>query len=148
MRRTGIVRAITGIVAVAMIAVSGSALGEEKSVKSLMAENFAGMQNILVGLITSRYQGLPASIEMIRDHAEQLPDLLPENAKDEKERFFAYAYDLQTHADYLKEMVELLIKHDAERMKAGELSTENRQTPRSAPMPATTTRLPKSACSS
>jgi cytochrome c556 len=124
MRRMEIARAIAGIVAAALIAASGSAFAEEKAVKSLMAENFAGMQNILVGLIMSRYETLPASIEMIREHAEQLPDLLPENAKDNKERFFAYAYDLKTHADYLKEMVELLIERDAERMKAGELSTD------------------------
>ena len=124
MRRMGIARAITGIVAVALIAVSSSAFAEEKTVKALMHENFAGMQNILVGLITSRYQTLPTSIEMIREHAEQLPDLIPEGAKDNQERFNAYAYDLKTHADYLKEMVELLIERDAERMKTGELSTD------------------------
>jgi hypothetical protein len=116
--------AIAGIVVAAFFAVSGSAFAEEKTVKELMAENFAGMQNILVGLIMSRYETLPANIEIIRDHAEQLPDLLPESAKDNKERFFAYAYDLKTHADYLKEMIELLIERDTERSKTGQLSTD------------------------
>ncbi len=124
MRPKKMARAIASIVVAAFIAVSDSAFAEEKTVKDLMAENFAGMQNILVGLITSRYETLPASIELIRDHADQLPDLLPENAKDNKEQFFAYAYNLKTHADYLKEMVELLIEHDAEQMKTGQLSTD------------------------
>ena len=124
MRRIGMAGAIAGIVVAAIIAVSGSAVAKEKTIKELMAENFAGMQNILVGLVTSRYETLPASIEIIRDHADQLPDMLPDNAKDNKERFLAYAYDLKTHADYLKEMVELLIEHDAEQMKTGQLSTD------------------------
>ena len=124
MRRIGIARAIAGIVVAVFIAVSGSAVAKEKTVKELMAENFAGMQNILVGLITSRYETLPASIATIRDHADQLPDMLPESAKDNKEQFLVYAYNLKTHADYLKEMVELLIEHDAERAKAGQLSTD------------------------
>jgi hypothetical protein len=124
MRRERMVKAIASIVVAALIAVPGSAFAEEKTVKDLMAENFAGMQNILVGLIMSRYETLPASIEMIRDHADQLPDMLPESAKDNKERFLAYAYDLKTHAEYLQQMVELLIEHDAERMKTGELTTD------------------------
>jgi cytochrome c556 len=124
MRRKRMPRAIASIVVAALIGASGTALAEEKTVKELMAENFAGMQNILVGLIMSRYETLPASIEMIREHAEQLPDLLPEGAKNDKEKFFAYAYNLKTHADYLKQMVELLIEHDAERVKSGELSTD------------------------
>ncbi len=124
MRRIGMARAIAGIVVAVFIAVSGSAFAEEKTVKELMSENFAGMQNILVGLIMSRYETLPASIEIIRDHADQLPDLFPENAKDNEEKFLAYAYNLKTHAEYLKEMVELLIEHDTERVKAGQLSTD------------------------
>ena len=124
MRRTGMARAIAGIAVAAFIAVSDPSFAEEKTVKQLMAENFAGMQNILVGLIMSRYETLPASIQLIRDHADQLPDLLPESAKNDKEKFLAYAYNLKTHADYLKEMIELLIKHDAEREKAGQLSTD------------------------
>jgi len=117
-------RAIAGIVVAAFIVTSDSAFAEEKTVKALMAENFAGMQNILAGLMMSRYETLPASIEIIRAHADQLPNMVPESAKDNRDKFLAYAYNLKTHADYLKEMIELLIEHDAESKKAGQLSTD------------------------
>ena len=124
MRRKGVAIAVAGIITVAFAAVSNPTVSEERSIKDLMAENFEGMQHILVKLITSNYQTLPADLDVIREHADQLAHMVPANAKNNEDKFLAYAYNLKTHADYLKQMVEQLIEHDAERAKTGQLSAD------------------------
>ncbi len=124
MRRNGVAIAVAGIITVAFAVVSNPTFSEERSIKDLMAENFAGMQHILVKLITSNYQTLPADLDVIREHADRLAKMVPANAKNDKDKYLAYAYNLKTHADYLKQMVEQLIEHDAERAMTGQLSVD------------------------
>jgi hypothetical protein len=82
------------------------------------------MQLILVGLITSNYETIPSDLDEIRGHADQLPNMIPEAASDSETIFLSFAHNLKAHVDYLKEMVEQLIEHDAQGTKAGQLSTD------------------------
>jgi hypothetical protein len=78
-----------------------------------MGENFAGLQNVLVGLITANYAAIPDQVTIIHDHAVELTQSVPENAEHDRARFLAYAYNLQGHATDLKSIVQELMVHDA-----------------------------------
>jgi hypothetical protein len=85
---------------------------EEASLKRLMGENFIGLQNILVGLITSSYGAVPGQVDIIYDHATELTKAVPDSAKKDRDRFLTYAFSLQGHASDLKSIIEVLIEHD------------------------------------
>ncbi|MDH3519950.1 MAG: cytochrome c [Myxococcales bacterium] len=115
--------ALACVAIIAVVVTSASVAGAKSTIKEFMGENFAGMHTILVALITSNYASVPAQAAVIRDHAEQLTELVPDRAKNERDQFLSYAYNLKSHAQDLKVIAELLIKHDQEK-KDGDLSTD------------------------
>jgi len=126
MKRTASAAVQIAVVAgllVAGLLVAGSGTAAEPTIKQLMGDNFAGLQRILVALINSDYTDIPAQADVIREHAMQLTKSVPSSAKDEKDRFLALAFALQTNAESLKSISEILIKHDREQMaKTGNLA--------------------------
>ena len=124
MSRKGAAVVFAGIITVAFAMLSSPAFSGEKPIKSLMAGNFSGMQHILISLITSNYQGLPAKLDVIREHANQLPDMIPESAENNEDAYLAYAHNLQTHSTYLKHMIVKLIERDARRAKVGQIEMD------------------------
>lgn len=105
-------QAMLGVVLVAVPLALAPATAEEPSIKQLMGQNFAEVQTILVGLMTSNYANVPKSAEAIRDHAVQLTHMVPESAKNEREQFMAYASSLKTHAEDLASISKILMQHD------------------------------------
>ena len=110
--RGRIAAVVLGGMAAAVLCAAGAAVAKEASLKRLMGDNFIGLQNILVGLITSSYGGIPSQVEIIYDHATELTKAVPASAKGDRDRFLTYAFSLQGHASDLKSIVELLIEHD------------------------------------
>jgi hypothetical protein len=82
------------------------------------------MQTILIALISSNYESVPAQVDLIREHAAHLTRMVPDNAKANRDQFLTYAYNLQGHAVDVKSIVELLIERDKTRVAADELATD------------------------
>jgi cytochrome c556 len=118
MLRRGITAALAAGVVAALIATGGLAGDEERPLKQLMGDNFAGLQVILIALINADYGAVPAQAEMIHTHATQLARNVPEAAEKDGEQFLSYAYNLQSHAADLKAISELLIEHDKDKAQA------------------------------
>jgi len=82
MIRARITAGLAGYVALAVIGGSTLALAEETSggmpsaeqtaIKKLMGDNFAGLQRILISLITSNYAMVPEQANVIHEHAVEL----------------------------------------------------------------------------
>jgi hypothetical protein len=102
-----------------MIGVSSFAVAEGTPIKKLMGDNFSGLQTILVSLITSKYEMVPAQANAIHEHASELAQMAPELSSAERQTFLSYAYNLDAHALDIKSIAELLIKHDLERKQVG-----------------------------
>jgi hypothetical protein len=100
----------TGVIA-SLAMTAGLAGAEERPLKQLMGDNFAGLQVILISLINADYQAVPKQAEMIHSHATGLTRDVPEAAAKDREQFLFYAYNLQSHAADLKAISELLIEH-------------------------------------
>ncbi len=117
-------------VTLAILGLSLAAMSEEPAkpppIKALMGENFGGLQVILVSLITSSYAAVPAKADVIRDHASELTGMVPEDLpQTERDRFLSLAFALQTRAESLKSISEVLIQHDQEGRASGRLETDH-----------------------
>ena len=114
MKRAGIAAAVvTGVLAALWGATLPAGAEEQQNLKQLMAENFAGLQTILVALIRSDYATVPAQVKVIEDHATQLTQKVPPQiAQADRDRFLSYAYNLRVNAADLGGIVQLLIEHD------------------------------------
>jgi len=112
MKRARIAAALVGVAAVGLGGAAALAAPKEQSLKQVMGENFAGLQQILVSLINSNYAGVAAPVKVIRDHATQLTHMVPANAESDRDRFLSYAYELRTHADDLATISQALVEHD------------------------------------
>jgi cytochrome c556 len=88
-------------------------------IKKVMGENFGGLQTILYGLISANYQAIPAQADVIHQHAMDLRTLIPDSAKDQREKFLALANNLGVHAQDLKSISETLMEHDKARKEPG-----------------------------
>jgi hypothetical protein len=97
---------------VAGLGAASLAGAKEQTLKELMGENFAGLQQILISLITSNYSGVPAQVKLIHEHATALTKMVPANAQADRDRFLSYAYELRTHADDLDAISRALMEHD------------------------------------
>ena len=115
MIRARIAVGLTGCVALAVMGVSTLALAKDTPIKQLMGDNFAGLQTILISLITSNYAAVPAHANAIHEHAIELAELAPESPSTDRQQFLSYAYNLDAHARDIKSIVELLIQHDKNR---------------------------------
>jgi len=111
MSRRRIAFVTIGSVAVTLIAAAQFATAESRPIKEIMGENFAGLQTILSALIVSNYAAVPGPAEAIREHASELTQMVPDNAKDQRDQFLAYAYSLQKHAEDLKSISQTLLEH-------------------------------------
>ena len=85
---------------------------KEQSLKELMGENFAGLQLVLVSLVTSNYSAVPVQVKLIEEHATHLTRMVPQIAEADRDRFLGYAYNLRGHAADLGSIVQVLIEHD------------------------------------
>jgi cytochrome c556 len=116
MKREQISAVLLAGVAAVTLGLSSLSVAEEKPsmpIKQIMGENFAGLQNILVGLITAHYEAVPEQVAIIHQHATDLTQAVPDSAKDDRDRFLGYAYNLRGHSADLKAIVEELMVHDA-----------------------------------
>jgi hypothetical protein len=95
--------------------VSTFALAKDTPIKQLMGENFAGLQTILISLITSNYAAVPAQANAIHEHAVELGQMAPEGPSADRNQFLSYAYNLDAHAQDIESIVKLLIQHDKDR---------------------------------
>ena len=77
---------VLGVIATVSLGASGFAAAQETSVKQKMGENFAGMQIVLTGLMTSNYAAAPDQIAIIADHATYLMHSVPDSAKEYREQ--------------------------------------------------------------
>jgi len=112
MFRARITAVLAGCIAFTVVGVSDFSRAEDKPIKRLMGENFAGLQTILVALIHSNYAAVPAQAEVIHEHAVDLTQMAPEGSNSDRQTFLSYAYNLAAHALDMKSIAELLIQHD------------------------------------
>ena len=124
MKRSRIAALFLGGIAATALGASGLAVAEKATIKEMMGENFAGLQTILIALVTSNYETVPAHVDLIREHAVQLTRTVPDSAKANRVQFLAYAYNLQAHAADVKSIVEVLIERDKTLTGAEELATD------------------------
>jgi len=103
-------RRIALVIILGVVAAAQPALAESRSIREVMAGNFEGLQLILVSLISSDYAEVPERAQAIRQHAEELMQMVPKHAKSERVQFLTYAYNLQKHADDIKSITETLLE--------------------------------------
>ena len=115
MIRARIAAVLAGCVTLTVMGVSTFALAKDTPIKELMGGNFAGLQTILISLITSDYAAVPAQANAIHEHAVELAGMAPERPSADRKKFLSYAYNLDAHAQDIKSIVELLIQHDKNR---------------------------------
>ncbi len=123
MKQARIASLVLGGIAAAALGASSLAVAEEATMKEMMGDNFAGLQTLLIALVTSNYETVPAHVDLSREHAAQLTRTVPDNAKTNRDQFLAYAYNLQAHAADVKSIVEVLIERDKTLAGAEELAT-------------------------
>lgn len=116
--RIGINRTLGLAGLVASLAVS-TAGAQESDVRKLMGENFGGLQTILWALIRADYAAVPAQVDIIASHADELTRMVPSNAEAHRDQFLSYAMNLRGHAQDVKTISQALMKHDAERTVPG-----------------------------
>jgi hypothetical protein len=105
-------------VAIACVFGASPLAAEEKPIKRLMGENFAGLQTILYGLISANYAAVPSQADVIREHAAELTEMIPDSAKDEREKFLAFANNLAAHAQDMKTIAQELTRRDQARQES------------------------------
>lgn len=91
----------------------------EPTIKQLMGENFSGLQSILYALISANYAAVPSQADVIREHASDLQDMIPDTAKNERDKFLAFASNLGAHAQDMKSIAQALMEHDQARSGPG-----------------------------
>ena len=106
---------VTALLVGASTWVVAAAKAEESALKQMMGENFAGMQSILVSLITANYQTVPDQMTVLHEHAVELTKTIPKNAEADRDRYLSFAYNLDGHAKDVKSIAELLIERDQQR---------------------------------
>lgn len=111
-------RKLATVLSAGMILGTAGAASAEKPLKELMGENFGGLQTILYALISANYGAVPEQADVIIDHAQQLTDMVPESAKDERMQFLAYANNLGAHAADMKSISKVLMERDKARAES------------------------------
>ena len=117
MTRARITVGLAGCIALAVMGSSTLAAAEQSPIKKLMGDNFAGLQRILISLITANYAAVPEQANAIHEHAVELAGMAPEGPNADRQEFLSYAYNLDVHARDIKSIVGLLIQHDKDRGK-------------------------------
>lgn len=126
MKRARIAALFLGGIAATTLGTSGLGVAKQATIKEMMGENFTGLQTILIALVTSNYETVPAQVDLIHEHAVQLTRTVPDNAKANRDKYLTYAYSLQGHAADVKSIVELLIERDKTTLAGAEkLATDS-----------------------
>jgi hypothetical protein len=124
MKRARVAAVVVGAAVAAMASVAGLAGAKDPMLKEMMGANVAGVQTILVSLISSNYAAVPDQVKLLEDHATWLTENVPESARGDRDRFVTYAYNLRGHAIDLRTIVEQLIEHDKASATTGQLATD------------------------
>ena len=112
------------VLALSLLPMGGRAEQGSGQIKQLMGDNFAGIQKILVALVTANYKDVPQYAEAIQQHASQLTRMVPASAEKDQQEFLALAYNLEGDSRNLKAVVEQLIAHDEKRSPDAPLGTD------------------------
>ena len=112
-RRNAAIVAVMAVVIAAVGVGLRTAHAADPKLKELMGENYAGLQRILMSLIQSKYADIPDQVKLIHDHATMLTQMVPASAKNDRDQFLAYAYNLRAHADDLSSISQTLSARDA-----------------------------------
>jgi hypothetical protein len=72
MKRARIAALFLGGIAATTLGASGLAVAKQATIKEMMGENFAGLQTLLIALVTSNYETVPGHVDRIREHATLL----------------------------------------------------------------------------
>lgn len=123
MKRIRVAVVVGGVVAMLAGGVE-LATAKDPAMQQIMGANFASLQTILVSLITSNYEAVPAQVKLLENHAKELAENVPESAKQDRDRFVTYAYELRVHAADLESIVALLIEHDKTTASLGVQATD------------------------
>ena len=118
-RTAACIASLAVLLATAGVVLPAGAQSGSQDLKTLMGENFAGLQAILVALITANYASLPDQVKLIEDHADQLTEMVPAEAEKDRVRYLSYAYNLRTHANDLDSIVKVLMEHDKGKQQLG-----------------------------
>jgi sulfur transfer complex TusBCD TusB component (DsrH family) len=103
-----------------------AAPNDPQSLKKLMGDNFQNVHKILTDLIASNYTTLPADVEVIRRHAENLMRAPPSALQpgDDKVLFVNYATNLRASAASLITVTQELMRRDNQSAAGGELKVD------------------------
>lgn len=121
------VKKFAAVVALLLLVWGEQSLGaaDPSEVKQMMGENFQIVQTVLIGLLRAQYDGLPAKLEVIREHANQLSRNMPASVGEEQRRTFSsYAFNLEYESANLITVLKELIARDQQRPDPNKLNID------------------------
>jgi cytochrome c556 len=99
-------------VAAGVIGTWGFAAAADEALEDSMQKALDGLQPILVGLVNSDHEAVLKDVGPILEHASRLTQAVPDSAKDDRDQYLSYAYNLQENSKILKSTIEALLKDD------------------------------------
>ena len=105
------------IAAAGAIATAGAVLAGEEALKESMDKALDDLQPLLVALINADYEAGLGNIEPILEHASKLSEMIPDDAKDRRDEYLAYSYNLTKNAAVLKSLLTAIV-HDEKASKS------------------------------
>jgi hypothetical protein len=99
------------------LATAGTAFASDDELEASMEEALDNLQPLLVALINADYEKALNHSEPILRHGTRLDELIPDEAKDRKVEYHAYAYNLMKNASILKTFLAVLVSE--EKVKTG-----------------------------
>jgi hypothetical protein len=106
---------LLGIAAAGVIGTSGLAAAGDEALEKSMETALEGLQSLLIALVNSDYEAVLHDIEPILEHASQLTQMVPDNAKENQDEFLAYIYYLRRNGEILKSTVERIVQNEKPR---------------------------------
>jgi hypothetical protein len=110
---------LLGIAAVGVIAAAGTAIAGDEALEESMDEALGDLQPLLVSLINADYEAGLRNVEPVLRHASRLVELMPDAAKERRDQYLAYSYNLTKNAAILKSFL-IVLAHEE---KAGKGDT-------------------------
>jgi len=122
LKTLGILLVTGGVVALVATSVSG----QDASFRRLMGENMNHLQKIMVSMVNSQYEGVPADVRVIAQHAQDLTQRIPSHVRgpEARNRFLAYANNLGSVSNNLVVVVEELLRHDQTQQNPGQMNID------------------------
>jgi hypothetical protein len=103
---------LLGIAAVGAIATAGAALAGDEALEESMDEALEDLQPLLVALINGDYEAGLRNVEPILGHASKLTEMIPDAAKERRDEYLAYTYNLRQNAAILKSLLIVLVNEE------------------------------------